>query len=81
MDYLFDQPGMYAIHVSGAVKKSWSEILGGLTITYAETDEKGEVVETVLSGLLPDQAALFGVLNTLYNFHYPLLSVNYLKPG
>ena len=81
MNYPYDQPGIYAIHVAGEVDTSWSDILGGLTIAYAETGEKGDIVETILSGSLPDQAALFGVLNTLYDFHFPMLSVNYLGPG
>ena len=34
--------------------------------------------ETALVGWLADQAALFGVLNTLYGLHLPLLSVEYL---
>jgi hypothetical protein len=36
-------------------------------------------VVTVLKGSLPDQAALLGVLNTLYNMRYPLLLVRYLR--
>jgi hypothetical protein len=34
---------------------------------------------TVLEGWLPDQAALAGVLNTLYELHLPLLSVEILS--
>ncbi len=33
---------------------------------------------TVLMGVLPDQAALAGVLDTLYQNRYPLLYVKYL---
>jgi hypothetical protein len=33
---------------------------------------------TVLAGHLADQAALSGVLNTLYDLHLPLLSVENL---
>jgi hypothetical protein len=81
MKYPYDHPGIYAIQVAGQVDTSWSEILGGLTITYMEVEQKGDSPVTTLSGELPDQAALQGVLNTLYNFHYPLLSVRYLRPG
>ncbi len=81
MKYPYDQPGFYAIQVAGQVDTSWSEILGGLTITYVEEEQKGDSPVTILSGLLPDQAALQGVLSTLYNFHYPLLSVRYLRSG
>jgi hypothetical protein len=34
---------------------------------------------TTLAGRLIDQAELSGVLNTLYELHLPILSVEYLK--
>ena len=82
MFYPYDQPGVYAIHISGRLDTSWSDSLGGLTITYEEEKERqdGKPV-TVLYGCLPDQAALFGIINTLYNLRYPLLLVRYLRPG
>jgi hypothetical protein len=73
----YDQPGIYAVHVAGRVDSSWCDRLGGLTITCKE--EGGEIV-SVLKGWLPDQAALFGVLDALYNAHYPVLFVSYLRP-
>ena len=33
----------------------------------------------ILEGYLPDQAALAGVLDTLYNLHLAILSVEYIK--
>jgi hypothetical protein len=53
--------------------------MGGLKITIIPPEE-GSVV-TQLSGEVMDQAALLGVINTLYNLHYPLLSVEYQMPG
>jgi hypothetical protein len=44
----------------------------------ATTDRAEEAPVTTLSGRLPDQAALLGVLNTLYDLHLPLLSMEYL---
>lgn len=55
MQYPYDQPGIYAIHVAGRVDSSWSDRLAGLTITCEE--DGGEIV-SVLKGWLPDQAAL-----------------------
>jgi hypothetical protein len=78
VQYPYDQPGIYAVHVAGRVDSSWSDRLGGLTITCNE--EGGQIV-SVLKGWLPDQAALFGVLDALYNAHYPVLFVRYLRPG
>ena len=46
---------------------------GRLTIRI--TDQTGGAPVTILSGRLVDQAALFGVLNTLHDRRLPLLSV------
>lgn len=72
----FDMPATYHIRIRGALPKHWSDRLGGMTI--ATTDRAEEAPVTTLSGRLPDQAALLGVLNTLYDLHLPLLSMEYL---
>ena len=76
----YDQPGIYAIHIAGRMDKSWADRLGGLTITYIEADDENKQPVTVLKGCLPDQAAMFGVLNTLYNLRLPIIFVRYLRP-
>jgi hypothetical protein len=52
-----------------------------MTITYEVNEDRDGESVSVLRGWLPDQAALFGVLNALYNARYPLLFVRYLRPG
>ena len=48
-------------------------------MSITATGEGGEAPVTTLVGRLADQAALMGVLDTLYNYyHCPLLSVEYL---
>ena len=42
-----------------------------------EHDEEGETVAT-LRGVLADQAALAGLLSTLYTYHLPILSIECL---
>jgi hypothetical protein len=42
------------------------------------TEQAEGAREITLVGRLADQAALFGVLNTLYGLHLPLLSVEYV---
>lgn len=81
MRYPYDHPGIYTIHIAGRLDKSRLDRLGGLTITSIEEDDEGNQWVTVLKGCLPDQAALLGVLNTLYNLRYPVLFVRYLRPG
>jgi hypothetical protein len=57
--------------------ESWFERLGGLRITAcALKGHEGPVTELV--GQVRDQAKLAGVLNSLYELHLTLLSVEYL---
>lgn len=65
----------YQISVQGNLDPRWSGRLGGLAITTSfQLTEPGAPV-TQLAGRLEDQAALFGVLNTLYQLHLPLISI------
>jgi hypothetical protein len=76
MELTLDTPATYRIRVKGHVDSSWSDRLGGLTITTSSQDDGPTV--TTLRGQLLDQAALAGLLSALYNLHLPLLSVEYL---
>ena len=58
------------LHVQGHLDQRWSEWFGGLAITYDADDN------TVLRGLLVDEAALHGVLIRVRDLALPLLSVN-----
>ncbi len=64
-----DEPAAYRIKVRGDLPDSWIDRLGGLEIT-AKTSEA-----LTLEGWLPDQAALAGVLDTIYGLHLCLLEV------
>jgi hypothetical protein len=66
-------PATYRIRVQGHIDNNWSDRFGEMTPRRETTT--GELEITVLEGLLPDQAALSGVLNTLYDLHLPLLNV------
>lgn len=70
-------PATYRIKVQGQLDQSWSDRLAGMAITASSQGDEPPV--TVLEGWLPDQAALAGVLNTLYELHLPLLSVEILS--
>ena len=71
-----ETPATYRIRVQGKLDEGWLDRLGGLAIT-ADTTAVNKPV-TILVGHLLDQAALAGVLNTLYEMHLPLLSVENL---
>ena len=72
------EPATYRICVQGRLEESWSDYLGGMTITVRESEEQYPV--TILTGHLTDQAALLGVLMYLYNrLHLPLLAIECLS--
>lgn len=74
----FEQHAVFSIQVSGFLDKSLSDRLGGMEIVCCGAEDSDDPPITILTGLLSDQAALIGVLNTLYNWRYPLLSVECL---
>ena len=73
---VFDSPASYQICVQGLIDLTWSDNLEGMAISQA-MEEAGPPV-TTLEGELSDQAALAGVLNTLYELHLTVLSVQRL---
>lgn len=72
-------PAIYRIRVGGSINSKWSSRLEGMNITTGISEE-GET-ESILVGRLADQAALAGLLNTLYELHRPVLSVDCLEAG
>ena len=72
-------PAVYRITIQGILDTNWSDYYGGMTIK-PEGDPKHNV-RTILMGKLPDQSALIGVLNSLHDIGYPILSVEYLETG
>ena len=73
MELKFDLPATYRIRVKGYLDQSWSDRLGGMAVEAIARE--GSAPEAILVGWLPDQAALCGVLNALYELHLPLVSV------
>ena len=71
-----ETPSTYRIRIQGRLDSTWSARLGGMAVTAEPSADRPAV--TVLAGHLADQAALSGVLNTLYDLHLPLLSVENL---
>ena len=64
-----DTPFSVEIRVQGRIDEQWSEWFEGLSIRHTDQDE------TVLSGRVVDQAALYGLLAKLWDLGLPLLSV------
>ena len=66
----------YCIKVQGRLDETWSDRLAGMQI---KTSSRGDIKVTILSGHVRDQAELLGVLNSLYELHLPLLSLEILN--
>lgn len=65
----------YEIRIKGHLDETWADWLSGLTIRHEDN------AETLLTGSLPDQAALHGVLNRLRDLGIQLISVNPVQVG
>ena len=68
-----DSQAVYKIRVQGDLSERWSNRMGGAEIIVLS--QSGEAPVTELTGDFMDQAALIGVVNTLYDLQLPLLSI------
>jgi len=71
-----EKPADYRIEVLGQLDSSWSDRLSGMQITTM--GGKDMMARTVLEGQVMDQSGLSGVLSTLCDLGYPLISVRYI---
>jgi hypothetical protein len=69
-----DEPVSYQIQVQGHLSQTWADYLGNLAVSVSGD---GQAAVTTLSGQVTDQAALMGLLNSLYDLGFSLLSVEY----
>lgn len=72
-----DQAAIYTIQVQGRPVERWTEVFAPLTLTVELDDEQNPV--STLHGVIADQAALHGLLRTLYTLGLPLLLVQWEK--
>jgi hypothetical protein len=70
-----DESRFYQIRLKGHLGPRWADWFEGMTITLTDSGE------TLLTGLLVDQAALHGVLKRVRDLAAPLVSVVCLDPG
>src|SRR6476469_6708298 len=69
------QPTIYQIRVQGHLGFQWMDWFGGLTLTLEDNGE------TLLTGPVADQAALYGLLRKVRDVGMPLISAIRVEPG
>jgi len=69
------EPLVYQIRIKGHLGPHWADWFEKLTLTLEANGE------TLLTGPVVDQAALYGVLRKVRDAGLPLLSVVCVKPG
>ena len=65
---------VYQIRIQGHLGEQWTDWFDGLTVMLEENGD------TLLTGPVVDQAALYGLLRKVRDLGMPLLSVNRVKP-
>lgn len=69
------QPMVYQIRIKGHLGSQWTDWFGGLTITLEDNGD------TLLTGPVVDQAALYGLLRKVRDSGMSLVSVHRVEPG
>jgi hypothetical protein len=69
------EPVVYQLRVKGHLGAQWGAWFGGMTVTQTANGE------TLITGLVADQAALYGLLRKVRDLGLPLLSVSCSAPG
>jgi hypothetical protein len=69
------QPMVYQIRIEGHLDAQWTDWFSGMTITLEENGD------TLLTGPIVDQAALFGLLKKVRDLGIPIISLNRVELG
>jgi hypothetical protein len=70
------QPAAYRIRIAGRVKNGWSDFMTGLQESHVQ-ETGGSLTE--LTGTVPDQSALFGLLCHIRDMGLLLISVEFIS--
>jgi hypothetical protein len=69
-----DEPMVYQIRIKGHLGPRWADWFGDVSITLEDNGE------TLLTGPVMDQAALYGLLRKVRDLGMPLISAIRVKP-
>ena len=76
MEINFNKKAIYKIIVNGVLNDSYSNKFTGMQLKIHRGEKKS--ANTTLIGEIKDQAALSGILNSLYDMQFTIISVNML---
>ena len=68
-----DQPMVYQIRLKGQLDARWTDWFGGMAVDLMKDGD------TLLTGPVADQAALFGLLRKVRDLGLPLVSINEMR--
>ena len=68
-----DQAPLYEIRLMGHLGREWTDWFGGMAVALTEDGD------TLLTGPVADQAALFGLLRKVRDLGLPLVSINEMR--
>ena len=69
-----DESKLTEIRIRGHLADHWADRFDGMTVTLTENGD------TILTGPVVDQAALYGLLRKVRDFGLVLISVHWIEP-
>jgi hypothetical protein len=72
-----NQPLNYQIRIQGFLKEKWADWLNGIVIKIEPLNDGSN--DTNITVTVPDQAALRGILNKLWDLNLTLISLTQIK--
>ena len=69
------EPMVYQIRIKGHLGSQWTDWFGGMALALEDSGN------TLLTGPVVDQAALYGLLKKVRDLGMPLVLVNRVKPS
>ena len=73
--HLHGNGGTYEIKIKGHLEKHWNQWFEGMTLKSVENGESGQA-NTLITGQIPDQPALHGLLAKIRDLNLTLISVH-----
>lgn len=70
-----NEPTIYQIRIGGQLDEQWQEWFAPMLLTLADNGD------TLLTGSVPDQAALHGLLRKVRDLGLPLVSITQTQQG